>query len=115
MIIFARSVFLQGLVFQTPEELDTRLDFCAPSLRQYLQLCREFDLAPDALALSFVLSVPDVSTAVLGCDNITQLDSNADQTERTVTLCDEQLAFIRQAFVKIDPRVINPGVWYNHT
>ena len=27
----------------------------------------------------------------------------------------EQTILLRQTFTKIDPRVINPGVWYNHT
>lgn len=115
MIIFARSIFLQGLVFQTPDRLDPRLDFCMPPLRKYLQLCQDFDIPADVLALSFVLSVPGVSTAVLGCDNTAQLDSNADLTEKTITLSQEQLTLIHDAFVEIDPRVINPGVWYNHT
>ena len=115
MIIFARSVFLQGLVFRTPETLDPRLDFCMPPLREYLRLCHEFELAPDVLALSFVLSVPGVSSAVLGCRNAKQLESNADLTDRTISLSAEQLALIRDAFLKIDPRVVNPGLWYNHT
>ena len=115
MLIFARSVFLQGLVFQIPEQLDSRLDFCVPPLRQYLHLCREFDLEPDVLALSFVLSVPGICSAVLGCDNIKQLDSNADLMKKTVLLSNAQWELLRQTFTKIDPRVINPGVWYNHT
>ena len=115
MMVFARSVFLQGLVFHTPQDLDPRLDFCVPPLQRYLQLCKEFDLAPDVLALSFVLSIPGICTAVLGCDNVQQLDANADLTEKTVKLTSEQLQLLRQAFLEIDPRVINPGVWYNHT
>ena len=67
------------------------------------------------LALSFVLSIPGICTAVLGCDNVQQLDANADLTEKTVKLTSEQLQLLRQAFLEIDPRVINPGVWYNHT
>ena len=30
MMIFVRSVFLQGLVFKTPETVDPRMDFCVP-------------------------------------------------------------------------------------
>lgn len=115
MIVFARSVFLQGLVFQMPDSLDPRLSFCAQPLRQYLNLCQEFNLAPDVLALSFVLSVPGICTAVLGCDNTKHLDLNADLINKTVSLTSEQLGIIQNTFGKIDPRVINPGVWYNHT
>ena len=57
-MVFVRSVYLQGLVFHTPEDLDPQMSFCFPYLRRYHELCREFSLSPDTLALSFVLSVP---------------------------------------------------------
>ena len=115
MAVFVRSVFLQGLVFHTPEDLDPRMSFCAPYLEKYLSICRELELAPDTLALSYVLSVPGVSCAVLGCDNIAQLEANCRLIDSTVELTEEQIGRLREAFVNIDPRVINPGVWFNHT
>lgn len=115
MMIFARSVFLQGLVFHTPEELDPRMDFCAPYLEKYLQLCKEFELPPDVLALSFVLSIPGVTTAVMGCDTAKQVKENCSLFDKTVKLTGHQLDLLHDAFRNIDPRVINPGVWFNHT
>ena len=115
MMVFVRSVFLQGLVFHTPEGLDPRMDFCRPYLRKYLDLCDKYDLSPAVLALSFVLSVPGVTTAVLGCDNVGQLENNCALFEKTVQLTAEQLEELHEAFRGIDPRVINPGVWFNHT
>ncbi len=115
MMVFVRSVFLQGLVFRTPENLDSRMGFCAPYLEKYLQLCKEFELAPDVLALSFVLSVPGVTTAVMGCDTAEQVQANSKLFDRTVRLTEKQLEKLHEAFRGIDPRVINPGVWFNHT
>ena len=112
MMVFTRSVFLQGLVFLTPETLDPRMDVCLPYLKRYIELYKEFELDPATLALSFALSVPGVTAAVLGCDNVKQLESNCDLIERTVTLTQEQLDKIHDAFRNIDPRVINPGAWY---
>ena len=115
MTIFIRSVFLQGLVFKTLDNLDPRMDFCAPYLKRYLELCKEFELSPAVLALSFVLSVPGVTTTVLGCDNVSQLEANSQLVEQTVTLTDDQMKLLHDAFYNIDPRVTNPGVWFNHT
>lgn len=115
MMIFVRSVFLQGLVFHTPEDLDPRMDFCVPYLRRYLELCREFSLAPDVLALSFVLSVPGVTTAVMGCDTAKQVALNCGLFDKTAQLTKEQMELLHDAFRGIDPRVINPGTWFNHT
>lgn len=115
MMVFVRSVFLQGLVFHTPEDLDPRMDFCFPYLRKYNELCKAFGLSPAVLALSFVLSAPGVTTAVLGCDNVRQLEDNCQLFDQTGHLQLDQWEQLRQAFREIDPRVINPGVWYNHT
>ena len=115
MMIFVRSVFLQGLVFHTPETLDPRMDFCVPYLKTYLELCKEFALAPDVLALSFVLSLPGVTTAVMGCDTAKQVQDNCGLFDKTVTLSEEQMKRLYEAFRDIDPRVINPGSWFNRT
>ena len=115
MMVFARSVFLQGLVFRTPEMLDARMDFCVPYVATYRKLCEEFELNPGVLALSFALSVPGISTAVLGCRNIKQVVNNCELFDQTVELTNEQMEKLHDAFRNIDPRVINPGCWYNHT
>ena len=112
MMVFVRSVFLQGLVFHTPEDLDPRISFCAPYLEKYCGFCKEFGLSPAVLALSFVQSVPGVTTTVLGCDNIAQLESNCQLFNQTVRLTEEQMNKLREAFTDIDPRVINPRVWF---
>ena len=114
MMVFVRSVFLQGLVFHKPEDLDPRMDFCVPCLKRYHELCEEFGLTPATLALSFVLSAPGVTTTVLGCDNVQQLEANCELCNQTVQLNAEQWNKLREAFEQIDPRVINPGVWFNH-
>ena len=112
MMVFVRSVFLQGLVFHTPEDLDPRISFCVPYLEKYCGFCKEFGLSPAVLALSFVQSVPGVTTTVLGCDNVAQLESNCQLFDQTVQLTQEQMNKLREAFTDIDPRVINPRVWF---
>ena len=111
MLIFVRSVFLQGLVFHTPETLPDRLAFAAPYLQRYLDLCAGFGLSPAVLALSFVLSLPGVTTAVMGCDNPEQVSQNAALFDQTVTLTPSQMDALRSAFADIDPRVPDPRVW----
>ena len=115
MLVFARSVFLQGLIFHAPQDLDRRMDFCLPALEMFHRLCREFEMSPAVLALSFVLSVPGITAAVLGCDNVKQVIDNAELFNQTVQLTKTHWDMLRKAFLNIDDRVINPGKWYNHT
>ena len=113
MMIFTRSVYLQGLVFHTPEDLDPRMEFCFPYLKRFISLYKEFELDPATLALSFVLSLPGVTQAVMGCDNVAQVEANCDLFDRTVKLSPEQMEKLHEAFRGIDPRVVNPGMWFN--
>ena len=113
MLIFARSVFLQGLVFLTAETLDPRMSFCKPYLERFHELCREFGMSPAVLAASFVLSLPGVTSLVLGCQTPTQVEQNAEMIDKVERLSDEQMEKLREAFINIDPRVINPQKWFN--
>ena len=113
MMIFTRSVFLQGLVFHTPEDLDPRMDFCFPYLRRFMELYKEFELSPAALALSFVLSLPGVTQAVMGSDTADQVAANCNLFDQTIKLTQDQMDKLHDAFRGIDPRVINPGTWFN--
>ena len=89
------------------------MDFCFPYLNRFIELYKEFELSPAALALSFVLSLPGVTQAVMGCDTADQVESNSKLFDQTVKLTDEQMNKLHDAFRGIDPRVINPGMWFN--
>lgn len=111
MMIFVRSVFLQGLVFLQPEQVEPRIAFCKPYLEKYLQLSREFSMSPAALAMSYVLSVPGVTTVVLGCQTPQQLEANCRLVDQVKALTEAQMDKLREAFADIDPRVIDPREW----
>lgn len=113
MMVFVRSVFLQGLVFMTPETLDPRMDFCLPYLNRFLAFCRELSLSPAALALSFVLSLEGVAAAVLGCQTVEQVEQNAALFDSVRALTSQEMKRLHDAFSGIDPRVIDPRCWFN--
>ncbi len=112
-IIFVRSVFLQGLVFKEPGKLQPQMAFAAPVLERFRALCGEFSMEPAVLAMSFVLSLPGVSSLVLGCERREQVESNATLIERTERLTEAQMERLRWAFERVDPHVTNPGTWFN--
>ena len=113
MMIFTRSVFLQGLVFMSEESLDARMSFARPALAKLHGLCREFGMTPPVLAASFVRSVRGVTSLVLGCQRIPQIEENCKMLDETRTLRADEMKKIHEAFDGIDPRVIDPRLWYN--
>lgn len=114
MSIYARSVFLQGLVFMNPDELPPQMDFCVPWLKKFRALADEFGMTPPVLALSFILSLPAITTVVLGCQTPEQIESNCEMIDKVKKLTDEQMEKIHEAFKGIPIEVINPSIWPAH-
>lgn len=113
MMVFVRSVYLQGLVFQDPAKLDPRMEFARKTLVKFRSLCSKYSLTPAALALSYALSLPGVTSLVLGSEKAEQVEQNAALLEQAVELSPEQMAEIRANFVDTPIRVLNPSMWFN--
>lgn len=113
MMVFVRSVYLQGLVFQDPEKLDSRMEFARETLVKFRALCNKYQLTPACLALSYALSLPGVTSLVLGSEKVEQVEQNAAMLEQVVELSAEQMAEIRSNFIDTPARVLNPSMWFN--
>jgi aryl-alcohol dehydrogenase-like predicted oxidoreductase len=111
MMIFVRSVYLQGLVFQNPETLPAHMAFCKETLVKFRTLCDKYQLSPAVLALSYALTLPGVTSLVLGSETVEQVQQNAQLLNETVTLSPAQMAEIRENFLNTDIKVLNPGLW----
>ena len=113
MMIFVRSVYLQGLVFQDPETIPERMAFCKDTLVKFRSLCEKYQLSPAILALSYALSLPGVTSLVLGSETVEQVQQNVQLLNETVSLSAEQMAEIRENFLHTDIRILNPSMWPN--
>lgn len=111
MMVFVRSVFLQGLVFKNPDELSNGMSFCRKPLEDFRGLCKEFGMTPASLALSFALSVPGVTSLVLGGETVRQVEENVELAKKVTELSSTQMERIHSFFSDIDNRVINPNLW----
>ena len=111
MMVFVRSVYLQGLVFQKPENLAPHMEFVRPTLEKFQYLCKKYNLAPATLALSYALSLPGVTSLVLGSEKAEQVQQNLQLMEQAVDLTPEQMAEIRELFLDTPEQVLNPGLW----
>ena len=111
MIVFVRSVYLQGLVFADPDHLPEKMAFARDTLVKFRDLCRALQLDPATLTLSYVNSLSAVTSLVLGCETAQQVQDNVELINRCVTLSPEQLAEIRSCFIDTPPRLLNPSLW----
>jgi predicted aldo/keto reductase-like oxidoreductase len=97
-----------------PEELDEGMSFCKKPLQRFLDICREWKMSPAVLAMSFVLSLPGITSVVLGCQRVEQVENNCELISQVKKLNVEELNLLRKEFSNIDPRVINPSTWSNN-
>lgn len=111
MMVFVRSVYLQGLVFQKPETLAPHMEFARPTLEKFQYLCKKYELTPAALALSYALSLPGVTSLVLGSEKAEQVRQNLALMDQAVELSDAQMAEIRELFLDTPEQVLNPALW----
>ena len=111
MMVYVRSVYLQGLVFRDPDTLPEKMAFCREPLRKFHEFCREFNMSPAVLSMSYALSLPGVTSLVLGSENVQQVKENVALVESAPRLIVSQLQKVREAFINIDPRVVNPSAW----
>ena len=111
MIVFARSIYLQGLLLRTPNTLHPRLAFAIPVLEKYIELCRKYGMGQKEMAMSFVSSIPSITSIVVGCRNVQQLKDNIQVYQKTGKLNSEQMAEIHELFAGTNKRIINPVMW----
>ena len=112
----AKSVnesFARTVVSSFVSQLDPRMEFARQTLVSFRSLCGKYALAPAELALSFALSLPGVTSLVLGSETAEQVRQNVDLLDRTARLSEAQLNEIHTLFRDVPERLLNPSEWFN--
>jgi len=74
--VHVRSVFLQGIFFVSPEDLDSKFDELKPHLRNIHQLSKESGLAINSIALGFAIIDEHIDQVVIGVESLKNLEEN---------------------------------------
>jgi len=77
-VVFARSVFLQGVFFLDPDRIRDPIlkEHAAPHIQTLRRLAGEEGVGVAQLAISFIRDTPGVSSLVLGCETKEQVREN---------------------------------------
>jgi aryl-alcohol dehydrogenase-like predicted oxidoreductase len=75
-IVFARSIFLQGLFFLDPQCLKGNLRDAAPFISTMREIAAELNISLQELAIGYVKSLGFVDSLVIGADNPEQVACN---------------------------------------
>lgn len=109
-IIFARSVFLQGLFFLDPNNLPSYLSSAKPYLQKLGEIATEYQMSINELAIRFLSSLNQISSIILGMENRTQIQENKaifDKSSLPATLMEQ----LMNEFKEVQEEIINPTLW----
>lgn len=109
-IIFARSIYLQGLFFISPEKLPKNLKIAKEPLLKLQTIIKEYNIDIDKLTFLFVRDLPEISSLVIGTEKVKQVERNIKILKEQPLLNDIRNR-IMEEFSEISERIINPSLW----
>lgn len=108
--IFARSVYLQGLLLMPEENINSALSCIIPVRRKIVDLAREAGISMSELCFRFVLTNPRISSVLVGVDSVEQLKQNLSIIEKG-PLPEDLHQQILAAVPQFEEKIIRPGMW----
>ncbi len=108
--VFARSVFLQGLLLLNEERIPNYLKNVKPYLIKFHQIINKYNYSPVEAAFLFSYLHEGIDKVVFGVDTSKQLIDNFSILEKisAFKLCYNELF---GAFLDIDRKIITPSLW----
>ncbi|QQG46243.1 MAG: aldo/keto reductase [Candidatus Niyogibacteria bacterium] len=108
--VFARSAFLQGLVFMDEGAIPDYLSDAKEYLREFNNIIKKHGFTRAEAALLFSHKNPAIDYVVFGVDNIEQLEENLRiiRDSKNFDACAKEL---RDKFTDIKKSIIFPSLW----
>jgi aryl-alcohol dehydrogenase-like predicted oxidoreductase len=109
-IVFARSIFLQGLFFLDPDTLPENLKLAREPIITIRKLAQKYKIDVAEMAFAFVRDLPQISSMVIGAETSTQVLENCALIE-CPKLPEELKYEILDSFSDLPVKIINPSLW----
>jgi aryl-alcohol dehydrogenase-like predicted oxidoreductase len=110
VIVFARSIFLQGLFFLDTGKLPENLDIAREPLKKLNQFSRDCGISIPELALNFVRDLPGVTSVIIGAETPQQVKNNIDLMN-SPGLPPGIKNEILKLFSNLPIELVNPSLW----
>jgi aryl-alcohol dehydrogenase-like predicted oxidoreductase len=107
--VYIRSVFLQGLLLMSPDELPFHMAFIKPTLGKIDSLCEQYNYTPQKAALLYIKAKYPRARIIFGAESLAQLEQNLNIWKDNLTSIDEINEFNRLSIA--DERILNPSFW----
>jgi aryl-alcohol dehydrogenase-like predicted oxidoreductase len=102
--IHVRSVFLQGLLLMSLDDIPVYFDPIRPLLARWHGSARDQGMSTIQAALAFVRDLPEIDTVLIGVESLPQLQVCLDNFSNP-------LPFDAKGLACDDPAFVNPAFW----
>jgi len=109
-LIFARSLFLQGLFFLDPFKLPYYLHNVKEPLIELNKISIDLNINIPELAFKFVNDINGITSLVIGVDSLEQLENNVKLLNSS-PLPKEVWNMLYEKFNDLPEEIINPSIW----
>src|SRR3989338_9886929 len=107
---FARTAFLQGLIFMAEEKIPERLSEVKKHLRILDDIILRYGLSRLQAALLFPLSKSEIEYIVFGVDTMEQLNNDIDAVS-SLAPNPECVAELQKHFSRMEKSLVFPSLW----
>ncbi len=108
--VFARTAFLQGLIFMADKKIPERLFEVKKHLRILDGIILRYGLSRLQAALLFPLSHPEIEYVVFGVDTLEQLNNDIDAV-LALAPNPECVAELQKHFSRMEKSLVFPSLW----
>ncbi len=109
-IIFARSIYLQGLFFKSPKNLPKYLNIAETPLSKLQKMSNKYNIDIAKIALLFIRDIPEIDSLVIGVEKVEQLADNINILKEE-PLDPNLRQEIFEEFSDLPEKIINPSMW----
>ena len=109
--VFARSIFLQGLLLMLPQDAPDNLPGAATLIKKFRCIADSFGFTQQEAALLYVRCHGGIDCILFGVDTKEQLISNIEILNKTEDFfaCFSEL---KNCFQDVKVKIISPNLWY---
>lgn len=109
--VFARSPFLQGLLFMAEDDIPVHLERARVYLHDFNMIISKYHLSTAEATLSLSCLNPGIDYVVFGVDNIEQLTENIEVFDPNLDVNSSCIEELKEHFVNIEKEIIFPSLW----
>lgn len=109
--IYARSVFLQGLIFLDRNNLPLKFKSIEKYLEKINNISLKFNIPKEDIALLFINSINEIDRIVIGVEKIEQLKKNIGALNRSENFTKIERAINFQDLFIENKEIIDPRKW----